>query len=71
MKLGEYKIDNLRIIRLEIMEVFFAKDGLGTPGEIEIFNLIRFSILRHVSYLIFNFVPNELLSIKIEEFKSN
>jgi len=49
----------------------FAKDGLGTPGEIENFNLIRFSILRYVSHLIFNFVPNELLSVKIEEFKSN
>ena len=28
--------------------------------------LIRFSILRHVSYLIFNFVSSELLSVKNE-----
>ena len=28
-------------------------------------------MLRHVSYLIFNFVPNELLNVKIEESKSN
>ena len=33
--------------------------------------LIGFSILRHVSYSIFNFVQSELLSVKIEEFKSN
>ena len=73
MKLRGYKTDNLRIVRLEIMEFFFffSKDGLITPSEIEIFNLIRFSLLCHVSYLIFNFVPNELLSVKIEESKSN
>ena len=33
--------------------------------------LIEFSILCHVFHLIFNFVLSELLSIKIEEFKSN
>ena len=50
---------------------FFSKDGLRTPSEIEIFNLIRFSILRHVSHLIFKFVQNELLCVKIEESKFN
>ena len=30
-----------------------------------------FSILYHVSHLIFNFVPSELLIVKIEESKSN
>ena len=33
--------------------------------------LIEFSILCHVSHLIFNFVSNELLNVKIEEYKSN
>ena len=33
--------------------------------------LIRFSILHYVYYLVFNLVPSELLSIKIEESKSN
>ena len=33
--------------------------------------LIGFSILCHMSYLTFNFVPHELLSVKIKEFKSN
>ena len=65
MKLGGYKTDNLRIARLEIME-FVCKRWSRNLGEIEIFNLIRFSILRHVSHLIFNFVPNELLNVKIE-----
>ena len=30
-----------------------------------------FSILHHVSHLIFNFVQSELLIVKIEESKSN
>ena len=34
-------------------------------------NPIKFLILCHVSYLILNFVSNELLSVKIENFKSN
>ena len=33
--------------------------------------LIRFSILHYVYYLVFNLVPSELLSVKIEESKSN
>ena len=33
--------------------------------------LIGFSSLRNVSYLIFNFVPNELLKVKIKESKYN
>ena len=33
--------------------------------------LIGFSILRHMSYLIFNFLPSELMNVKIEESKSN
>ena len=33
--------------------------------------LIGLLILYHVSHLFFNFVPSELLSVKIEESKSN
>ena len=33
--------------------------------------LIGFSILHYVSHLIFNFVPSELLIVKIEETKFN
>ena len=33
--------------------------------------LIGFLILRHMSYLIFNFLPSELMNVKIEESKSN
>ena len=33
--------------------------------------LIGFSILCHVFHLIFDFVPSELLNVKIEESKSN
>ena len=32
---------------------------------------MRFLILRHMSYLIFNFVPSELFSVKIKESKYN
>ena len=33
--------------------------------------LIGFSILCHMSYLIFNFLPSELMNVKIEESKCN
>ena len=34
-------------------------------------NIYIFSILRHVFHLIFNVFPDELFSVKIEEFKFN